>query len=96
MLDFTAHVALGEGRRPLISCVSRRSDRDSSRHSPMAPPGSRPPRAFAVQPTFPLKGPFHIFGQPRNVRGALAGVFADTAPDSWGCRLLDAPMATAS
>ncbi|WP_245419031.1 HipA N-terminal domain-containing protein [Phyllobacterium endophyticum] len=43
------------------------------------------PRAFAVQPTFPVDaGPFHTSGQPRNMRDALAGVFADAAPDSWG------------
>ena len=48
------------------------------------------PRAFAVQPTFALDaGPFHISGQPGNMRDALSGVFADAAPDSWGRRLLE-------
>jgi serine/threonine-protein kinase HipA len=48
------------------------------------------PRAFAIQPSFALDaGPFHAAGQPDNVRDALAGVFADSAPDSWGRRLLE-------
>ncbi|PKA44163.1 hypothetical protein CWR43_07660 [Rhizobium sullae] len=47
-------------------------------------------RAFAVQPTFPLEaGPFQTSGKPGNMRDALAGVFADAAPDSWGRRLLE-------
>lgn len=44
------------------------------------------PQAFAIQPTLTLEGgPFHTSGQ----RDALAGVFADAAPDSWGRRLLE-------
>lgn len=47
-------------------------------------------RAFDVQPTFPFEaGPFHTSGQPGNMRDALAGVFADAAPDSRGRRLLE-------
>ena len=47
-------------------------------------------RAFAVQPNFSLEGgPFHASGQPGHMRDALAGVFADAAPDSWGRRLLE-------
>ena len=48
------------------------------------------PRAFAIQPDLPLEGgPLHTSGQPGHMRDALAGVFADAAPDSWGRRLLE-------
>lgn len=48
------------------------------------------PRAFAIQPDFSLEAsPFHTSGQSGNIRDALAGVFADSAPDSWGRRLLE-------
>lgn len=48
------------------------------------------PRAFAIQPDFSLEaGPFHRSGQPGSMRDALAGAFADAAPDSWGRRLLE-------
>jgi len=48
------------------------------------------PRGFAIQPPFSLEaGPFHTSGQPGNMRDALAGVFADAAPDSWGRGLLE-------
>lgn len=44
------------------------------------------PRAFAIQPAYPLEsGPYHTSGP----RDALASVFADAAPDSWGRRLLE-------
>ena len=47
-------------------------------------------RAFAVQPDLPLEGgPFYASGQAGNTRDALAGVFVDAAPDSWGRRLLE-------
>jgi serine/threonine-protein kinase HipA len=43
-----------------------------------------------VQPDLALEGgPFHTSGQPGQMRDALAGVFADAAPDSWGRRLLE-------
>lgn len=48
------------------------------------------PGAFAIHPDFSLEaGPFHRSGQHGNMRDALAGVFADAAPDSWGRRLLE-------
>jgi serine/threonine-protein kinase HipA len=48
------------------------------------------PRAFAIQPGFSLDaGPFHASGQGSHARDALAGVFIDAAPDSWGRRLLE-------
>lgn len=48
------------------------------------------PRAFAVQPDFPLEaGTFHTSGQAGNSRDALPGAFADAAPESWGRRLLE-------
>lgn len=46
--------------------------------------------AFALAPDLPLKGgPFHASSQSGNVRDALAGVFADAAPDTWGRTLLE-------
>lgn len=46
--------------------------------------------AFPLQPDLPLEGsPFHASGQGGNVRDALAGAFADAAPDTWGRTLLE-------
>jgi serine/threonine-protein kinase HipA len=45
-------------------------------------------RIFAIQPDLSLEsGPFHATGQAGYLRDALAGVFADAAPDSRGRRL---------
>lgn len=47
-------------------------------------------RGFAIQPDMPIDGgPFHHAGQAGAMREALAGAFSDTAPDSWGRRLLE-------
>jgi serine/threonine-protein kinase HipA len=54
------------------------------------PAWTRSPRAFAIQPSLALDaGPFHAAGQAGNIHDALAGAFADSAPDSWGRRLLE-------
>ncbi len=46
--------------------------------------------AFALQPDMPIEGgPFHASAPSNNSRDALAGVFSDAAPDSWGRRLLE-------
>ena len=86
MADFLAHVALGE---TLASIGQLRFTQTGPRQfSTFAYDAAWPedPRAFAIQPDYPLEGgPFHTSGQ----RDALAGVFADAAPDSWGRRLLD-------
>nr|GAJ37390.1 hypothetical protein BDOA9_0200070 [Bradyrhizobium sp. DOA9] len=54
------------------------------------PAWAKDPRAFALQPNMPFEGgPFHASAQSGNSRDALAGVFSDAAPDSWGRRLLE-------
>jgi serine/threonine-protein kinase HipA len=90
MTDFHAHVVLGEGLAPVGQLrFSQAGPRQFSTFTYDAAWIANP-RAFAVQPAFPLEGgPFHTSGQAGNMRDALAGVFADAAPDSWGRRLLE-------
>lgn len=90
MPDFTAHVVLGESLTPVGHL--RFTQNGPRQFSTFAydPAWIENSRAFAVQPDFPLEGgPFHTSGQPGNMRDALAGVFADAAPDTWGRRLLE-------
>jgi serine/threonine-protein kinase HipA len=90
MPDFNAQVVLGESLTPVGQL--RFTQAGPRQFSAFAYDLAwiENPRAFAVQPTFPLgAGPFHTSGQSGNVRDALAGVFADAAPDSWGRRLLE-------
>jgi serine/threonine-protein kinase HipA len=90
MPDYTAHVVLGESLTPVGQL--RFTQAGPRQFSTFAYEAAwiENPRAFAVQPTLPLEGgPFHAAGQPGNVRDALAGAFADAAPDSWGRRLLE-------
>lgn len=90
MSDRAAHVALGES---LTSVGQLRFTQAGPRQFSTFvydPAWVENPHAFAVQPTFPLEGgPFHASGQPGNMRDALASVFVDAAPDSWGRGLLD-------
>jgi serine/threonine-protein kinase HipA len=90
MPDYTAHVALGESLTPVGQLrFTRAGPRQFSTFS-YDPAWIENPRGFAVQPSFPLEAvPFHTSGQPGHMRDALAGVFADAAPDSWGRRLLE-------
>ncbi len=90
MVDFTARVALGESLTPVGQLrFSHAGPRQFSTFG-YDPIWLDNPRAFAIQPDFSLEaGPFHRSGQPGNMRDALAGVFADAAPDSWGRRLLE-------
>jgi serine/threonine-protein kinase HipA len=90
MADFAAHVALGESLTPVGQLrFTQTGPRQFSTFS-YDPAWVENPRAFAVQPSFPLEGgPFHTSGQPGNMRDALAGVFSDAAPDSWGRTLLE-------
>lgn len=85
-----AHVALGESLTPVGQLrLTRAGPRQFSTFS-YDPDWIGNPRAFAVQPDFPLEaGPFHTAGQDGRMHDALAGVFADAAPDSWGRRLLE-------
>ncbi len=90
MPDYTAHVALGESLTPVGQLrFTQAGPRQFSTFS-YDPAWIENPRGFAVQPSFPLEAvPFHTSGQPGHMRDALAGVFADAAPDSWGRRLLE-------
>lgn len=90
MADFVAHVALGEGRTPVGQLRFTHSGPCQFSTFAYRPDWIENARAFAIQPDWPLDaGPFHTSGQPGNMRDALAGVFADAAPDSWGRRLLE-------
>lgn len=90
MTDFAAQVALGESR---ASVGQLRFTQAGPRQFSTFAYGAEwieNPRAFAIQPNFLLgAGPFHTAGQLGIMRDALAGVFADAAPDSWGRRLLE-------
>lgn len=90
MADFVADVALGESLTPVGQLrFTHVGPRQFSTFS-YASAWIDNPRGFAIQPDFSLEaGPFHTSGQPGNMRDALAGVFADAAPDSWGRRLLE-------
>lgn len=90
MADFLAQVALGESLTPVGQLrFTHAGPRQFSTFSYDAA-WIENPRAFAIEPDFPLDaGPFHRSGQPGDMRDALAGVFADAAPDSWGRRLLE-------
>ncbi len=90
MADFVAHVALGES---LTSVGQLRfthvGPRQFSTFTYTAA-WIENPRGFSIQPDYSLEaGPFHTSGQSGNMRDALAGVFGDAAPDSWGRRLLE-------
>lgn len=90
MPDFAAHVALGESLTPVGQL--RFTQTGPRQFSTFAYDAAwiENPRAFAIQPALSLDaGPFHASGQSGNMRDALAGVFADAAPDSWGRRLLE-------
>ncbi|WP_197282871.1 type II toxin-antitoxin system HipA family toxin [Novosphingobium sp. ST904] len=90
MTDFIARVALGESLTPVGQLrFTHAGPRQFSTFS-YDPAWIENPRAFAIEPDFTLEaGPFHRSGQSANRRDALAGVFADAAPDSWGRRLLE-------
>ncbi len=90
MPDFSAHVVLGESRTPVGQLRFTQAGPRQFSIFGYDPAWVQNPRAFAVQPTFPLEdGPFHTSGQLGNMRDALAGVFVDATPDSWGRRLLE-------
>lgn len=90
MAEFVAGVALGEGLTPVGQLrFTQAGPRQFSTFS-YDPAWQANPRGFALQPDMPIKGgPFHASASSGNVRDALAGVFADAAPDSWGRRLLE-------
>ena len=90
MPEFIAQVALGESLAPVGQLrFTQTGPRQFSTFTYDAT-WIENPRAFAVQPDMPLEsGAFHTSGQPGKMRDALAGVFADATPDSWGRRLLE-------
>lgn len=90
MTDFTTEVALGESLVPVGQLRFTQAGPWQFSTFAYAAAWVDDPRAFAVQPDFPLDGgPFHASAQPGTTGNALAGVFADAAPDSWGRRLLE-------
>ncbi|MFD1703529.1 type II toxin-antitoxin system HipA family toxin [Methylopila henanensis] len=90
MANFAAHVALGEGRTPVGQLHFTHAGPRQFSTFAYASEWMGNPRAFAIQPDLPLdSGPFHTSGHSGNTRDALAGAFADAAPDSWGRRLLE-------
>lgn len=90
MADFMANVALGASLTPVGQLRFMHVGPRQFSTFTYAPAWIENPRSFAIQPDFSLEaGPFHTSGQPGNMRDALAGVFADAAPDSWGRRLLE-------
>lgn len=85
-----AQVAIGEALSPVGQL--RFTQTGARQHSTFAYDAAwtENPRGFSIQPDMPLDGgPFHHAGQPGATREALAGAFSDTAPDSWGRRLLE-------
>ena len=90
MTDFLTHVALGETLVPVGQLrFTQAGPRQFSTFTYDAA-WTEDTRAFAIQPDLTLEsGPFHASGQGGNARDALAGAFADAAPDSWGRRLLE-------
>lgn len=90
MPEFSARVALGESLTPVGHLrFTQAGPRQFSTFS-YDPAWRENPRAFALQPDMPFDGgPFHTSGQSDTMRDALAGVFSDASPDSWGRRLLE-------
>lgn len=95
MTDFSAQVALGKS---LVRIGRLRfTDAGPRQYSNFTydPDWAEDERAFALQPDLPLDGAsFYASGQPGHMRDALAGVFSDAAPDTWGRRLLERAYGT--
>lgn len=83
MADFVADVALGESLTPIGQLRSTHVGPRQFSTFTYDPVWIENFRSFAIQPDLSLEaGPFHRSGQLGNMRDALAGVFADAAPDS--------------
>jgi serine/threonine-protein kinase HipA len=90
MTEFFARVALGERLAPVGQLRFTQTGPRQFSIFTYDPAWVKDPRAFALQPDMSFDGgPFHASAQPGNAREALAGVFSDAAPDSWGRRLLE-------
>lgn len=90
MADFVARVAMGKGLDPVGPLrFTQTGPRQFSTFS-YDPAWLEHPRSFAIQPSMGLgASPFYNAAEPGHPRDALAGVFSDAAPDSWGRRLLE-------
>jgi serine/threonine-protein kinase HipA len=90
MTEFFARVALGERLTPVGQLRFTQTGPRQFSIFTYDPAWVKDPRAFSLQPGMSFDGgPFHASAQPGNAREALAGVFSDAAPDSWGRRLLE-------
>jgi serine/threonine-protein kinase HipA len=90
MTDFFARIALGESLTPVGHLRFTQTGPRQFSTFTYDPAWVKDPRAFTLQPDMSFDGgPFHASAQPGNAREALAGVFSDAAPDSWGRRLLE-------
>jgi serine/threonine-protein kinase HipA len=89
MTEFFARVALGERLTPVGQLRFTQTGPRQFSIFTYDPAWVKDPRAFTLQPDMSFGGPFHASAQPGNAREALAGVFSDAAPDSWGRRLLE-------
>lgn len=90
MSDRSARVALGQSLTPVGHLrFTKTGPRQFSSFSYDAA-WRENPRGFAIQPDLALDGgPYHASGAGGDTRDALAGVFMDAAPESWGRRLLE-------
>jgi serine/threonine-protein kinase HipA len=90
MADFVAGVALGQALTPVGQLRFTQAGPRQFSTFTYDPAWTENLRGFALQPDMPIEGgPFHASGNSGNMRDALAGVFSDAAPDSWGRRLLE-------
>ena len=90
MTDHVAGVALGEALTTVGQLRFTQTGPRQFSTFTYDPAWTQNPRGFALQPDMPIEGgPFRASGGSGNMRDALAGVFSDAAPDSWGRRLLE-------
>ncbi len=90
MADFVAEVALGESLTPVGQLRFTQTGPRQFSTFAYASSWLEDPRGFAVAPNLPLaENPFYTSAKPGTASDALAGVFTDAAPDSWGRRLLE-------
>jgi len=90
MTEYYARVALGEGLTRVGELRFTKAGPRQFSIFAYDPAWSKDPRAVALQPSMPFDGgPYHASAQSGHPREALASVFSDAAPDSWGRRLLE-------
>jgi serine/threonine-protein kinase HipA len=95
MADYVADVALGESLIGVGQLRFTRAGAGQYSRFDYDPNWLKDPIAFAIAPDLPIEGgPFHASAQTKENGDALASVFADAAPDSWGRRLLERSYGT--